>query len=178
MRSILGSRLAENSASVSTRFQSGSNPARRNSRSTSSASLGLSSTMRTRSGWVLLGIVWLVIWFGRLIKKKPIHSEVVHGCDEALEVHRLDEITVHAQPIAFRYIAVLLGRRQHDDGSAPGALIALDAPQHLHSVHLGQFQIEQDDLGAILDLASGVLAFAKDELHCFHAIAGDLDAIR
>ena len=61
---------------------------------------------------------------------------------------------------------------------ALGARIALDPLEHFQPVHLGQFQVEQDHLGRVLDLARGVRAFAENELQRLRAVAGDLDAIR
>src|SRR3981081_3266500 len=103
-----GSRLVTYSASVSTRFESGLNPARTNSRKSNSASLALSSPIRTRSGCVIL-------FFDarRLIKQQPIHAQVLHGRGKPFEVHRLDDVTVDSQLVAFDYVLLLLGRGQH-----------------------------------------------------------------
>src|SRR5437588_11424814 len=110
MMSSFGSRLLENSASVSTRFQSGLNPARRNSSRTSSASFGLSSTIRTRSGCETLSIQ-----SGRLIEQQPVHSQVLHCGYKPLEVNWLYNVAVDPKLVGFHYVLLLLGRCQHHD---------------------------------------------------------------
>src|SRR5437660_900033 len=172
MMSILGSRLRENSASVSTRCQSGSNPLRRNSRTISSASLGSSSTSKRRSGCETLSI-----HFRRLVQQQPIHSQLLHGGNEPLKVHRFDNVTVDSQPVAFDDILLFSRRGQHDYRNGFSARIAFNATQHFDPVNLWQFQIEQDYLRRVFNFTAGVDAFAEDELYRFSSIARDLDAI-
>src|ERR1700682_6420221 len=124
MMSSLGPRLLKNSASVSTRFQSGSNPARRNSRSTSSASLGLSSTSRTR-----IGCDFLSIHFRRLIQEQPIHTQVLHSSREPFEINGFHDIAVDSELVALHYVLLFLGRSQHHDWDSLCARLALDPPQ-------------------------------------------------
>src|SRR5688572_25333983 len=79
--------LAEILRFGSTRLQSGSKSARRNSRAISSASAGLSSTIKTRSGRNIL-----FLDFRRLVQQQPVHPDLLHGRGEPLEVHRLDDV--------------------------------------------------------------------------------------
>src|SRR6266852_735379 len=105
MMSMFGSSLRENSASVSTRWYSGLNPAPRNSRRINSASVGLSSTSRTRSDFECLSIN-----FWRLIQEQPVKSQFSHGGCESLKVHRLDNVTVYSQLVTLHHVLLFFGR--------------------------------------------------------------------
>src|ERR1043166_4811624 len=168
--SIFGSRLRVNSSSVSTRCHSGAKPAPRSARRISSASVGLSSTRRTRSDF-------LSIYFGRLVQEQPVKSQVSHGGGESLEVHRFDDVAVFPQLVALHDVLLFFRRGEYDNWNTLGARIALDPPQHFDAIDLRQFEIEKDNFRAVLDFASGVRAFAKNKLDRFGAVACDLDSI-
>src|SRR6266581_2626561 len=138
------------SASVCTRWLWKSRPPRVNSRRTSSASFGLSSTSRILSRSAMLSAVFVSVrgfHGGRLVDDGPEHAGLLDGIDKLLETNRLDDVGVDSQAIALHEIFFLAGRRQHHDRQEFERLIALDLPQHLETVHLGHFQIEQHDAG-------------------------------
>ena len=54
---------------------------------------------------------------------------------------------------------------------------ALIRRKHLDPVDQRQFQVQQDHLGAVLDLAMGVRAGAKDEIQGLGPVARDMDLV-
>ena len=62
----------------------------------------------------------------------------------------LHHVGVGAQGVTLSEIALLSGRRQHDDGNRFQVRIALDRPQHFDAIDLRHLQIEKHDDGIAL----------------------------
>src|SRR5262245_27849759 len=77
----------------------------------------------------------------------PVAPDVGDDGDVLIEVHRLHDIAVHAEQIAFGDVPVLLGGSEDDYRNPAGPLVGLDSPQYFQSVDLGQLQVEQYELG-------------------------------
>src|SRR5437667_9415407 len=120
MISISWLRLSTYACSESTRSQTGSNPALRNSRSNSSASCGLSSTSRS-----LRRCAKLIPPFARLIEQQPVVTQFLHGSDEALKVYRFHDVAVDSQMVPLYNVHMFLGRREHDHSNGTRARITL-----------------------------------------------------
>ncbi len=81
----------------------------------------------------------------RLVEQEPEAAKCLHRLDEVREAHRLDHVGIGTQLVAPDQVS-LLARRGHDHhGDDLQTGVALDLAQHLQPVHLGHFQVEQDD---------------------------------
>src|SRR5712691_8078895 len=168
-RNALSSRTSP--SLVSTLLQLQAMPARPSSRSISSASDRTSSTSRTRRASVNRSPGWLV-------QEQPVQAEIGDGADEGLEVHGLDDVAVRALPVRLRDVGLFAGGGQDDDGNGFGALVLLESAQDLKPVHLGQLQVEQDDLGDDPDVAEAVCVVAEEEIQRLGPVPADEDLVR
>src|SRR5690349_21814428 len=122
MTSTLALKRRAKSASLVTRSQRGSKSADCTARRMSSASESRSSTSRTFSGTAMLHPRRC------LVQQQPIEAEHARGLGELLEVDGFDDVTVHAQRVAFDDVALLSRGGQHHDRNRLGARVALDLP--------------------------------------------------
>src|SRR5579859_6426722 len=106
---------------------------------TSSASIGLSSRMRTSSGMLAaikpyLGIPNLCDKFPKiigplrhprqLVQQKPVETELPHGLVELLKVYRLNNIAVDSQLVTFNDVTLLPGRGEDNHRHKAGSRVA------------------------------------------------------
>src|SRR6185312_13517963 len=156
------------SSAVSTRCRATLKPSRRRRRSTSRASSGLSSTIRTRNSFTFSCCSVDI----RLI---PANTCQVGACFRKLcEVNRFADIAVDAQTIASDDIALLIRRSEDNNGKHAGLLIFADLAQHFEAVDFGQFQVEQNDLR--INSWSAVLP-SKKHIDGFLTIMRDTDVV-
>src|SRR5450759_2745226 len=137
------------------------NPAWRSACCTRAASSGESSTSRRCR---LLGGI------GRrnLVEFAPVAADALCEFYEIEKVHRLAQIAVGAEAIALDQIRLFQRRGKDHHGQIPGAGIGANAAQHLEAIDLGQFQIEQHELG--LALARRDAALGQQELQRLLAV--------
>src|SRR5258706_6247653 len=120
------------SASDCTLRLSNFRPERFNSCSTSSASRSESSASRIlMASFLLAGRESGVRLWRRLIDDRPEMARLPDGVDELLEAHRLHDIRIDAQLVAFHEIRLLARGGQHDHRNGLEARVALDLAQHL-----------------------------------------------
>lgn len=82
-----------------------------------------------------------------LVPYQPVKAEHIHQFIELGKIHRLDQVTVGVAFVGFGYIRFGGRGRQDDHGDAHQVGVGLDDFQHLQAVHLGQAQVEQDQVG-------------------------------
>src|SRR6266704_4994664 len=128
---------SRNAASEATRLVTQAMWARWSSRSISAASVATSSTRRMRTGPGIASA-------RRLVEQQPVEPDLGDGAGERLEVDRLDDVAVRAQPVRGGDVGLLARGREDHHRKAARALVVLEAPQHLEPVHAGQLQVEQD----------------------------------
>src|SRR6267142_4291804 len=124
-------RAATKSAWVSTRVTSHTTPSLSRVAWMSSASPGLSSRCRMRSGGVMPGSAQVPLADAarrRLIDDGPEDAELLDGIDEFVKVHRLDHVGVHAEPVAGHHVALLTGGGEHHHRDHAQLLVGLDLP--------------------------------------------------
>ena len=80
-----------------------------------------------------------------LVDERPEHAEALDGLDEALEVHRLDHVGVHAEVVAGDEVLLLARRGEDDDRQALERRVAADLAQHLEPVLARHLDVEQHD---------------------------------
>jgi hypothetical protein len=112
-----------------------------------------------------------------VVEKKPVHSELLDRLGKLLEIDRLHDVAVDAQMVTFNHVILFLGGGKYDDGNGPGVRIVLDAVQNLQAVDLGELEVEEYELGRILDVASLMNSLAEEKVEGFRAVAGHLDTI-
>src|SRR5574341_2240392 len=97
-------------------------PARLSSRNSSSASALTSSVRSTRT----VGAVFMGSCRRRAVGQHPVKADLRHRFEEGLELHRLDDVAVHAETVALEHVALLVRRGHHDyrDGLQRRALHA------------------------------------------------------
>src|ERR1017187_5236680 len=142
------------------------------SRSASSASAGTSSTWRIRIRVSGIGSA------GRLVEKKPVEPDLVHGLEEFVRVHGLHDVAVRAEVIARHEVSLLARRGQDDDGDHFRPLVRLDAPEHLEPVHLRELEVEEDDSGERRPGAGGISPFSEEKLEGLGSVADDMNVVR
>ncbi len=87
-------------------------------------------------------------------------------------MHGFAEVAVGLQLIAFDHIRFRLGRSQDHGRDGFEAWIVLDISQNFASVHFGQVQVEQDQVGT---RGIEVAPLPLQEGHGFHAIVRDVE---
>src|SRR5690348_4196684 len=157
--------------SDSTRRVAAVTPARRSSRSISAASSGTSSTIRTRTKEDVMSA-------GRLVQEQPVQPHLGYRAREGLEVDRLDDVAVRAEPVRGRDVGLLPGRCEHDHGQRARARVALEAPQDLETVDLRELQVEEDHARRDADVTQRVTILAEEEFQRFGAVARDEHLVR
>src|SRR5208282_512113 len=141
-------RAAMKASSASTRLDSISKSPRRSARSASSASVGRSSTKRTLSAFKPLFASAVMPSPSRLhVQEKPVHTHLLDGLHELVEVDRLDDVAVHAQAIALDDIPVLLRRGEDDNRRHARAFVRLQRLDDLEAVDLRQLEVQEDHAG-------------------------------
>src|SRR3954469_15502661 len=93
---------ARQSGSLSARWCSIRRPARLISRTSSSASSGLSSISSRR---IALGAMSA----RRAVGEHPVEADLRHGLHERVELHGLHDVAVHPEAIALDHVALLVG---------------------------------------------------------------------
>ncbi len=78
-------------------------PARLSSRTSSSASVGTSSVSSSR----MVG-AFIMASLGDTVRQHPIKADLRHSLGKRVELHRLDDVAVHAEAVAFDDIALLV----------------------------------------------------------------------
>src|SRR6266700_8172269 len=116
--------------------------------------------------------------FRWLVQEQPVHAEGPGRLLELIEVDRLDDVAVDAQPVALDQVTLLARRGQHHDRDGAGPLVLLDPLQNLEAVDEGQLDVEQDHVRLVFDVARGVATRAEDVLERLLPVAHDLDPVR
>src|ERR1700687_2449119 len=152
------------SAAVSTRRYSNCRPERLSSRNVNSASDSTSSTIRILSTFIGLFLLWGTIESRRqAIDENPVAPRFGHLLDKCRELHRLHNITVHAEGIASDHVALLGAGGQHHHWDRPGSFVRLDLAQNFDAVDFWHLQVEEHQpRGSIR--SRGVDATAKEEV--------------
>src|SRR5215207_2795040 len=114
---------------------------------------------------------------GRLVEVEPVPAEVLHGLGEPLEVGRLGDVGIGAEPVAGDDVLVLPGRGEEDDGQDLRPLVAAQALQDLKAVHLGQLHVEQDELRHDAGVPPDVGARSEEVLQRLLTVADDDDPV-
>src|ERR1700690_3238276 len=152
-----------NSPSVCTNTTEAEKPPFRKALAANSASSWSSSTCSTRSwvGWNAGSLVGgmsrscqmpgVFCCGGRLIGDQPVQAHRLDGLPELVEIDRFLDIAVGSQVVTGHQIPLFFGggHNDHRDGSGPG--VALDLFEHFHSVHFRKLQIQQHQLGGMLE---------------------------
>src|SRR3989442_1183482 len=105
-----------------------------------------------------------------------MQSRLPDGLGELGEIDRLADVAVGAEAVAAHDVLFFIGRGQHDDRHEPGAIVGPQSSQHLETVELRQFQIQQDDEWRLW-IARGVRPSAEEIVEHLHAIPDDDDVI-
>src|SRR2546425_1366098 len=104
--SVLAS-AAVTAAAVSTRSYVPSSPPRRSSLISSCASISESSTSKTRRGFAMAGYLSPFLRRG-LIQHNPVQPQLQHSLAKFSKIHRLPDVTVGAQTVAFNQVLLFL----------------------------------------------------------------------
>jgi hypothetical protein len=97
----------------------------------------------------------------RLVDHYPIQSDGLDRLAKLVEIDGLLDVAVHTQVVAVHQIPFLF-RRSHDDHwNRPGPGIALYLPQDVHTIHFRQFQIQQNQLGRMLEGSLAIRSTAE-----------------
>src|SRR5258708_39988 len=110
-----------------------------------------------RNGQPKLLSAWRTLRRRGVVEHRPVQPQLADGFGELLEVHRFDNVAVDSSLVALDNVALLARRGQHDHRNRPRAWVFLHPPQDFHTVHQWQLEVEEDDLGALLGRAIGVL---------------------
>src|SRR5207249_10407452 len=106
---------------VSTRSNVGAYPPCCSSRRSKTVSSSESSTIKTRSGLLMLRRAW---YRCRLVQDEPVPPQLPHGLCKPGEVHRLEDIAVGAVPVTLNDVAVLSGGGEDHDRQEPGSRVS------------------------------------------------------
>src|ERR1700687_5874763 len=178
-----------NSASSCTTTTEAEKPPRRSARATSSASSSLSSMCSTRS-WPGCGARSSVsvmrhtcqllrsLHDGRLIDDQPVQSDRLDRLPELSEVDWFLDIAVSPQVVTGHQIPLFFRRSHDDDWDGLGPRVTLDLFEHFHPVDLGQFQIQQHQLGRMIKRSVGERPATEDKVQSLLAIPCDEDVVR
>src|SRR5688572_3417362 len=137
-----------NAGSVSTSLCVMRRPARFSSRISSSASVGMSSTIRIRSSVSTCALSKdsnecrpAPSAVRRPIDRQPVVASLPREIGKGVEIHRLHHVAVDSELIGLRKVLLFLGGRHHDHRYALRALVRLDRLQHLDPVHARHLQV-------------------------------------
>src|SRR5690242_5387489 len=84
--------------------------------------------------------------FGRLVQHQPVQPQLLRSFHELHEVHRLADIAVGSQLVTGDHVSLFIRGSEHHYRNQFGTGILPQPAQHLQSVYLGQFEVEQDQL--------------------------------
>ena len=79
---------------------------------------------------------------------QPEIVDALHQALERVELHRLAEVAVRLELVALDDVRLRLRGGQDDRRNRLQALVLLDVRQHLAAVHLGQVEVQQDEIRA------------------------------
>lgn len=96
---------------------------------------------------------------------------------ELVEVHRFLNVAVHAVLIAASQVAFFFGRGQDNDRNRPRPSVVLDCAEHFESVHLRQFQVQENEARRRIERPLLVLAPAEEELQGFFPVPNHVNPI-
>src|SRR5450759_1511017 len=113
----------------------------------------------------------------RLVQEQPVKAKLTHGVGEMAKIHRLADVTVDDQLVGLNNVPVLLGRSEDDNGNRSGSGVGLGLAQHFHAVHQRQFQIQQNQRGAVFNLPMGIPIRTEDKLQGFNSITDNVDVV-
>src|SRR3954468_23538168 len=113
---------------------------------------------------------------GRFVEDCPKETELLDGIDELLKINRFNDVGIDAEFVTPDEILFLTGGGEHYDRHGLQAIVCFDLPEHLHSVHLWHFQIEQHDGGVTLRPAAKFAA-AIEKIEGLRAVPGYDDFI-
>ena len=86
----------------------------------------------------------------------PVVPEDLGEVAVVLEVDGLLEIGVRAGVVAAPYVLIPAGCREDHDGDGPEDGVSLDPEEDLAAIGAGQIQVEQDEVGHLMDRAGWV----------------------
>src|ERR1700726_3815109 len=169
-------------------------PARFKQDSINSASAGVSSSSKSRSGRLIttgpfvclsefhnVDIPLLLLkggWGWRLIHHEPEQAGLLHGLAKLLKIHWLLNIAIHPQLVTSNEILFLPGSGENRDWDGFRSEIALQLFQHLKTVNLRQFEIQKHKSGRMRGAAVRVSSPAEKEIQRFLPISGNFDMVR
>src|ERR1019366_3332106 len=110
------------------------------------ASSSTSSMINTRNGFGIFSFPQS-LKRRRFVKHEPVHSQLLNGVGEPIEVHRFANVTVRAVVVALDQVLLFLGTGEHDHRQSLCPLVGAETPKHFQPIQLGQFQIEQYQRG-------------------------------
>ena len=123
-------------------------------------------------------VYWRVVGISRswrLVEEQPILTQLPHGFAEVIEIHRVDDVAVNVQVIAFHDVAFLGGGGKNHDWDRSGPRVGLDGAEHFDPIDEWRFQMQLDQSGGVLDLAVGISARTEQEVEGLGSIANDVD---
>src|SRR2546423_887988 len=115
--------------------------------------------------------------FRRAGQQEPVHAEVARRFLELVEINRLDDVAVHAQPVTLDQVPLLPRGSQHHDRDGPGAFVRLDTAEHLQAIDQRQLDVEQDDVRVISNRSVLVAAGTEHVFEGFLAVAYHMDLV-
>src|SRR5580698_3604211 len=118
---------------------------------------------------LLVGARWTFVQY------QPVHAQLPRGFSKLSEVHRFADVAIDAQPVTAHDITLFIGGSKNHHGKHARLFTFADAPQYFESINFRQFEIEEDDLGRILQSA---FAFAEQQVDGFFSIACNADVVR
>src|SRR5690606_28848310 len=110
------------------------------------------------------------------VDRQPVVTGLPGHLGELLEVERLDDVTVDAEPIRVRDVALLFRRGHDDDRYAPRTLVALQRACHLFAADARHLEVEQDQ-ARVVALAVRILAATEDVVERLLAVLDPRDVI-
>src|SRR5712692_2087621 len=163
-----------NACSVSAMRCAMRSPARLSSRTSSSASAATSSVSRTR----MAGAVTASVSLRHAVGKHPVQTDLRYCLQKRLELHRLDDVAVDAEPVAFHHVALLVRRGHYHPRNGACLRICLQPPQHFYAIDLRHLDVEHDDLRCAGRIAGGISTGAEHEFERFLAVLNPMHAVR
>src|SRR5713226_4611655 len=112
---------------------------------------------------------------GQLDLDQPEIIDALHQALEGVQLHRLAEVAVRLELIAFQNIRLRFGGSQDHYGDRFQALIILDVSQNLAAIHFGQVEIQQDK---IWTRGMGVGSLLPQKGHGLHTVGSDVQLNR
>src|SRR5258708_34380580 len=151
--------------------------------SSNSMSSGLCSMINARSGLRDIAgaphrfLARIVVSARPFIHHQPIESQAFYDLAKFIEFHRLLDVTVDSQIIAFNEVPVLAGGSQDHNGDSSQCGITLDLAQDLHAMDLGQLEVQQDQMRMVARFPVRVGPPVEQIVERFFAVAGHVDLV-